>query len=148
LELTVDSSQQTETTRFWSFASSRAVQLFAAATILSLLIVALLGAGGLPFDRPAVATMEMVPNLAIQVVQILIALVVIGVAFLVTRRRAAVDLDARTPERAIAKRETIGLLVYGTVVLVLGGLFGVGMHLHGAIFGPTQDEPITSCCLR
>lgn len=135
----MNTSRQTETTRFWSFTSSRAVQMFAAATILSLLIAAVLGAGGLPFDRPAVGTAEMAPNLIIQIVQIPIALAIIGVAFLITRGRAAVDFDSRTPERAIAKRETIGLLVYGVVVLVVGSRVGLGMHLHGAVFGPTQD---------
>jgi hypothetical protein len=135
----VNASQQTETTRFWSFTSSRAVQIFAAATILSLLIAAVLGAAGLPFHRPAVATGEMVPNLIVQIVQIPIALVIIAVGFLITRGRAAVDFDARTPEAAIAKRETIGLLVYGSVVLVVGSLFGIATHLHGAVFGPTHD---------
>lgn len=81
----------------------------------------------------------MAPNLVMQIVQIPIALVVVGVAFLITRGRAAVNFDARTPQRAIAKAETVGLLVYGTAVLILGSLFGIGMHLHGAIFGQTQD---------
>lgn len=135
----MNTSQHTNTTRFWSFASSRAVQIFAAATILSLIIAAVLGAGGVPFDRPAVATAEMAPNLVMQIVQIPIALVVIGVAFLITRERPPIDFDARTPQRAIAKWETTGLLVYGAVVLILGNFLGVGMHLHGAIFGPTSD---------
>lgn len=135
----MNASQPTETTRFWSFVSSRAVQIFAAGTILSMLVAAVFGAGDLPFDRPAVATAEMAANLIIQIVQIPIALVLIGVAYLITRGRPAVDFDARTPQTAVAKRETIGLLVYGTVILVLGNLFGIGMHLHGAVFGPTQD---------
>ncbi|MGH2375761.1 MAG: hypothetical protein ACRDIC_20110, partial [bacterium] len=32
----------------------------------------------------------------------------------------------------------IWLLVYGVVVLFAGGLNGIGMHLHGAIFGPVR----------
>ena len=128
-----------EAPRFWSFASNRAVQILAAATILSLVVAAVLGAGGFPFDRPAVGTTDRAQNIIGQVVQIVFALVVIGVAFWVTRKRVAVDFDARTPEKAVAKREAIWLLVYGTAVLFVGGLLGIGAHLHGAVFGPTRD---------
>lgn len=132
-------SQQTGAPRFWSFASSRAVQIFAAATILSLLIAAVLGATGLPFDRPAVATAKMGPNLAIQIVQIPIALVIIAVAFFITRGRPAVDFDSRTPDTAVAKRETTWLVAYGIIVTIVGRLFGITAHLHGSVFGPTRS---------
>ena len=132
-------SQRSTTTALWSLASSRAIQIFAAATILALALAFLLGVQGVPFHRPAVPTAEIAPNLFIQIVQILIALVIITVALWITRRRSAVDFDARTPETPIAKRETFGLLAYGAVVLVIGSLFGIGLHLHGAVFGPTQE---------
>ncbi len=128
-----------EAPRFWSFASSRAVQVFAGVTILALIVAAVLGADGFPFDRPAVGTTDRVQNLIGQIVNAVFGLVVIAVAFWVTRKRVAVDFDTRTPEKAIAKREAIWLLVYGTAVLFVGGLFGIGMHLHGAVFGPTRD---------
>lgn len=33
----------------------------------------------------------------------------------------------------------IWLLVYGVLVLFIGGPNGIGQHLHGAIYGPTRD---------
>jgi len=134
-----DQSSSPQAIRFWSFASSRAVHLFAAASIGALVIAAVLGAAGLPFDRPSIATRDMLPNLVVQVVQIPLALAIVALAYFITRGRAAVDFDARTPEAVTAKRETIGLLAYGCVVLVVGHLLGVGMHLHGSIFGPTHE---------
>jgi len=124
---------------FWSFASNRAVQTFAVATILSLVVAVALGVGGFPFDRPAVGTTDRTKNVIMQVVQIVFALVVIAVASWITRKRTAIDFDARTPARAVATREAIALLVYGTVVLFVGGFLGIGMHLHGAVFGPTRE---------
>ena len=135
----MSSSPAAEAPGFWSFTSNRAVQILAAATILSLVAAWLLGAGGFPFDRPAVGIMDQAQNIRIQVVQIVFALLVIAVAFWVTRRREAVDFQSRTPEKAVAKREAIWLLIYGTAVLFVGGLLGIGAHLHGAIFGPTRD---------
>lgn len=81
----------------------------------------------------------MLPNLMTQIMQVLFALVVIGVAFLVTRGRPAVDFAARTPDAATAKREMIGLLVYGAAVFAVGSFFGIGLHLHGSVFGPTHE---------
>lgn len=135
----MSSSPAAEASQFWSFARNRGVQGLMAATILSLVVAAVLGADGLPLDRPAVGTTDPARNIIMQVVQGVFALLVIGVAWLVTRKRSAVDFDSRTPEKAIAKREAIWLLTYGTVVLFVGGLNGIGMHLHGALYGPTRD---------
>lgn len=71
--------------------------------------------------------------------QIFFALLIIGVAFLATRGRPAVDFASRTPEAAVAKREMIGLLVYGGIVFAVGSFFGIGLHLHGSVFGPTDE---------
>lgn len=115
-----------------------AIHLFAGATILSLVIAALLGANGLPFHRPAVGTQELLPNLVTQLMQTLFALILIGIALFVTRGRPAVDFASRTPEVVVAKRETIGLLVYGLVVFAIGSRLGIGLHLHGSVFGATH----------
>lgn len=135
----MNSESATNTRKFWSFASNRAVQVFAAATLVSLLVAAVLGAGGVPFDRPAVGTTDRTQNIVGQVVQIVFALLVVGLAYWLTRKRPKVDFDSRVPEKALAVREAVVLLVYGTAVLLVGNYFGIGMHLHGAIFGPTQE---------
>lgn len=119
--------------------SRRALHVFAAATVVCLAIAAILGGSGLPFHRPAVGTQELVPNLMTQIMQILFALVIIGVALLVTRGRPAVDFASRTPEVAVARRELYGLLAYGIVVFAIGSFFGIGSHLHGSVFGATHE---------
>ncbi len=83
--------------------------------------------------------MDRTANVVGQIGLIVFALVVIAVAWWITRKRPAIDFDARTPARAIAKQEAIALLVYGTIVLSIGGFLGIGMHLHGAVFGPTRE---------
>jgi hypothetical protein len=65
-----------------------------------------------------------------------------AVTVLLTRRRVAPDLATRAPDRATALRETVLLLAYGVLGLVVGyvlaRLFGwnpFGLHLAGSIFG-------------
>lgn len=118
--------------------SFRALHGFAGATVLAFGVALVLGSGGLPFDRPAVGTHELIPNLMTQLMQIAFALIIIGLAFLATRGRPAVDFQARTPGVTAARREMIALLVYGAVVLGVGNAFGIGLHLHGSVFGPTH----------
>lgn len=109
------------------------------AVVLAVVLAVLLGRGGLPFDRPALSTRAVAPNVVSQIVQFVFALVVIFVASRVTRQRRAIDFGRLTPEKHVAKREMIWLLVWGVVVLFAGGLNGIGMHPHGAIYGPTRE---------
>jgi hypothetical protein len=124
---------------FWSFLRNRAVQGFILALLVSVILVVVLGSPSLPFNRPAIRTAAPIANIVTQLMQFVFALFVIAVAFNVTRRREPVDFAARTPEKEIAKQEMLWLLVYGALVLVLGNLNGIGLHLHGAIFGPTRE---------
>jgi len=48
-----------------------------------------------------------------------VALIFIAVAYGLTRRRV-VDVAAHAPEPTVALRETVGLLLYGAVVLIAG----------------------------
>jgi hypothetical protein len=73
-----------------------------------------------------------------------VAFIFIAVAYALTRRRA-VDIVTRAPERALALRETLGLLAYGAIVLIGGVLGGrlaathrIGVHLAGSMFGMTD----------
>jgi hypothetical protein len=69
----------------------------------------------------------------------------IGVIYALTHHRH-VDIGIRAPERSVAVRETIGLLVYGGVVLIAGqfvgrlfGVNGLGLHLSGSMFGLSAE---------
>jgi len=55
------------------------------------------------------------------------------------------DLGTRAPERSIALRETIGLWIYGVIVLGAGRFIGlhyfgagIAMHLNGSLVGATR----------
>jgi hypothetical protein len=69
------------------------------------------------------------------------------VAF-ITRRRPMPDLAARAPaERRVALHETLGLWIYGAIVLVVGrfvGLHyfgaGIALHLNGSLVGATRVQ--------
>ena len=105
-----------------------------------------LGTAGdaLPFDWPG--RDEGAPSVARTLVDVHIAFfevcVLTCVVYLLTRRRARPDLARLAPERHIALRETVLLLVYGAAGLGLGygvaRLFGwhpFGLHLAGTLYG-------------
>ncbi len=142
------SEQQLDTpSRSWLAAllAQRSVQITIAAWVAANLAVPLLAQGHLPFHRPSLhhtpfTTQLLNPNLAILEVLGLIALV-----FALTRRRVVPDVGARAPERAVARQETIWLVLYGIAGL-LGGLIlarilgyhPISFHLTGTLYG-TDD---------
>src|SRR5271169_2442082 len=67
-----------------------------------------------------------------------------GVVYLLTRRRVVPDLAARAPERRIAMRETTILLLYAAVGQAAGWILGPALgyrpfsfHIAGTLFGGT-----------
>lgn len=109
--------------------------------VLAMVAAALLGGATLPFaptgtpQAPAAAVLAGQGNLAV-------ALLLVGVALLVTRNRPRVDLAARAPERAVARRETLWLVGYAVVVTAVGAVLGhatgdyaISLHLPGTIYG-------------
>lgn len=65
-----DLSNESVSVGFWSFLRKRPVQGLVFATLLSVVLVAVLGGRKLPFDRPAIGTTAVIPNLITQLVQI------------------------------------------------------------------------------
>jgi len=97
--------------------------------------------GAIPFDQPALANVPYQMRVGIFIFSMPIALIFISITWALTRRRT-VDIASRAPERAVALRETVGLLIYGAVVLIAGqfvghllGMHGLGLHLTGSMFG-------------
>ena len=128
--------------------SQRSVQIIIGVWIVSILIGYLLGADGLPIDRPNLEGTPIIVQIVILPVIFIVVLlpIFLGVTYFVTRKRTIPDLASRAPERSIARRETLLLLAYGAVMLVLGQIVGriiygegIGFHLHGSIGGPTAD---------
>ncbi|MGI5239917.1 hypothetical protein [Dactylosporangium sp. CA-139066] len=72
----------------------------------------------------------------------------IGVIYLLTRRRAAVDLGARAPERRTAGREVAGVLAYAAAGQLVGAGLGrllgghpISFHLAGTLYGHQHVTP-------
>jgi len=123
---------------------NRIVQLGIVVWILFAAAIPFLARGAVPFDQPGLAAMPYRTRVGFFVVGPLFAFIFIAVTYVVTRRRT-VNIGERSPERAIALRETFGLLVYGAVVLLVAqpvghiiGTHGIGLHLTGSMFG-TSD---------
>src|SRR5215469_5548456 len=119
----------------------RIVQIGISAWILFSIAIPFLARGTIPFDQPDLARVPYVWRVWGEVTGPIFALVLIGVIFALTHSRS-VDVGARAPEKAIARRETFAVLVYGVVVLIGGqlvgralGMHGLGLHLSGSMFG-------------
>ena len=122
--------------------AERSVQLALVGWALASALILVIARGSLPFDRPALAGQ----SVAIQVVAANVALLevfgLMAVAYLLTRHRTRLDIAARAPAPAVARRET--LLLLGYAVLGLVGGFGLGrglgwhpisFHVVGTLYG-------------
>jgi MFS family permease len=110
-------------------------------TIANLAVV-ILARGSLPFDRPAVASMPFVTQVALPTLGFLEIFALMGVVYAITRKRTPPDLAARAPAKATAAFETFGVLVYAMLGQVGGWLLGPALgyrpfsfHIAGTLFG-------------
>jgi hypothetical protein len=120
----------------------RSVQLAAAAWLAGNALVVAVAGDALPFDWPQAAERTPVghlvdANLALAEVFLLTVL-----TYWMTSRRTVPDIAGRAPERAVAARETLFLLLYGAGGLGLGfvlarlaGWHPFALHLAGTIYG-------------
>jgi hypothetical protein len=119
-----------------------AVQVAAALWIVANVAVVLLAGGLLPFDRPAMAGMPFVQQVALPSFGLIEVFALMAVVYVLTGRRAIPDLAARAPERAQAARETILLLGYAGLGQLGGWLVGPALgyrpfsfHIAGTLGG-------------
>jgi hypothetical protein len=83
-----------------------------------------------------------------------LALLIIAVTWLLTRKRSIPDQALRAPDARTSRREVLGLWLYGAAVLVAGRAIGTscfgegfGLHLNGSLFGATRlQTPVEVCC--
>ena len=111
---------------------------------VALLLWVLLNVVAVTLGRDMPMARNAVPFSSIVVVVLLLE---IGVVALLTWRRPWPDLSQRAPERSIALRETLGLWIYGVVVLVAGRVIGmhffgagIALHLNGSLVGATRVQ--------
>lgn len=126
-------------------ARNRIVQIGFAAWVLFAVAIPFLTHGVVPFDQPWVASETYRVRVWGEILSPVFSLVLIGVIYALTHHRH-VDVGLLAPERTVAMRETIGLLLYGGVVLIaaqfVGRLLrvnGLGLHLSGSMFGLSTE---------
>jgi hypothetical protein len=109
------------------------VQLTAAFWVLATIAVFLIvGGGQLPFgERPSLEGVLLAGEVINGWANVGVALILIGVTYLVTKSRDAPDMAARAPERSAAFAETAGLVGYGVLVQFGGLLLGRAVGEHG-----------------
>jgi hypothetical protein len=119
-----------------------AVQIAAAVWIVANVAAILLAGGLLPFDRPAMAGMPFVQQVALPSFGLIEVFALMAVVYVLTGRRVIPDLAARAPERAQAARETTLLLGYAGLGQLGGWLIGPALgyrpfsfHIAGTLVG-------------
>ena len=123
-------------------ARHRGVQFAAALWICGYGVVLWLADGSLPFDRPAVARLPFALQMAAPSITLIEIFILMGLVFLLTRRRFIPDMAARAPARRAALRETILVLSYAALGEVGGWIVGPALgyrpfsfHIAGSVFG-------------
>ncbi|MBE3015831.1 hypothetical protein IL992_42710 [Microbispora sp. NEAU-D428] len=124
----------------------RSVRLAALGWLSGNVLVLALAEDALPFDWPAATTRTPAEHLIETNLALAEVFLLTGLTWWLTRRRALPDLAERAPERSIAARETLCLVLYGAAGLALGfvlarlaGWHPFGLHLAGSIYG-THDH--------
>jgi hypothetical protein len=112
--------------------------------LVNIALVAL-GGGHLPFHA---STLAMPPTLGVIAqtdAMFLEVFVLMGLVWLLTRRRTVPDIADRAPHRAVAARETAYTIGYGVLAMVGGYLLGrvlgfnaLGFHLDGMVIRTGQ----------
>lgn len=134
---------------WWWLLRQRSVQVTLAGwLLLTLAVLPLAGFSNLPFDRPSLAGQSVTLQFVNAESNLVLALMIIALALVVTRRRVVPDLAARVGSRQIAVAKVSALVVYGVLIQAFGVLVGktIGMapisaHMPGSIYA--VREPIT-----
>jgi hypothetical protein len=126
---------------FRAILSHRGVQATITLWVIGYVLVVLIAGGSLPFDRPAVAALPFALQLAAPSITLIEILVLMGLVFLLTRRRVIPDIASRAPHRQLALRETLLLIGYAALGQVGGWILGPALgyrafsfHIAGTVF--------------
>jgi hypothetical protein len=130
-------------------ANHRGVQTMTLLWVAGTIVALWLASGSLPFDRPAVARLPFIFQMAAPTIGLIEIFGLMAVVLLLTRARAIPDMAARAPERRIALRETGVVLAYAALGQVGGWIVGPALgyrpfsfHVAGTVFGCTvTPEP-------
>ena len=120
----------------------RSVQIATLAVAASYLYVYLVSDEKIDLQQPLFADYTTLDQLGAMFFTVLIMpLIYMAITYLITRERD-VDIADRAPERGVAKKEVIWLIIYGVIALSVGQIIGraiwgegIGLHLHGTLYG-------------
>ncbi|MFI6677421.1 hypothetical protein [Kribbella sp. NPDC050470] len=120
----------------------RSVRLAVLGWIAANALVFAVAGDRLPFDWPTAAARTPVGHLVDANLALVEVLLLTALVWRLTRKRTVPNLADRAPERSVAARETLLLLLYGAAGLGLGfilarlaGWHPFGLHLAGSIYG-------------
>lgn len=137
-----------------TIARHRGVHIAVVMWFAGYLIALWLAHGSLPFDRPAVARLPFVVQMAMPTAGMIEIFILMGLAFLLTRTRTIPDMAARAPERRAALRETVGVLSYAALGQVGGWVVGPALgyrpfsfHIAGTVFGCSVPPARAEVCV-
>jgi len=135
-------------------ATHRGVQAAIVLWISAHLLVLWLADGALPFDRPAVANLPFAVQMATPSLGMIDIFMLMGVTFFMTSDRVIPDIAARAPDRTIARRETVAVLVYAGLGQLGGWIVGPALgfrafsfHVAGTVFGCSVPPSRAEVCL-
>ncbi|MBO3101092.1 hypothetical protein [Cellulomonas fengjieae] len=124
-----------------ALARQRSVQVTAVLWVTANVLVLLLAGRDLPFDWPGVPGTS-VDHVIGTNLALLTGLALMVLVCALTRRRDRPDLTARAPDLATTRRETVLLVAYGVLALMVGFALGralgwhpFGLHLAGSVVG-------------
>lgn len=127
--------------------SRRSVQILLAAWAIATIATVAIAGGSLPFDRPQLEASPFASQVGFGWINLAGSLLLVGIAYLVTRNRAVPNLAARIPAGVVVA-ETALLIGYGILVqlggLVLGRAIGdhpISLHLPGTLYG--ASDPVS-----
>ncbi len=120
----------------------RSVQLAALGWLAGNAVVLAVAGERLPFDWPSLAPQGPLGHLVDANLALAEVILLGALTYWLTRKRNVPNLADRAPERSVAARETLLLLLYGATGLGLGfvlarlaGWHPFGLHLAGSIYG-------------
>lgn len=124
----------------------RSVQIVIAAWVVANVLIQVIARGRLPFDRPSLADMSFGQQILVANALIVEIVVLMVIAYALTRRRAIPDMATRAPAPALARRETLLLVGYGVLAQFTGLLLGealgwgaISFHLVGTMYGTHKN---------
>jgi hypothetical protein len=123
-------------------ASHRGAQTTLVLWIAGSVVALWLARGSLPFDRPAVAGLPFLLQMAAPSLGMMQIFLLMLLVFVLTRKRTVPDMANRAPERRVALRETVLVLAYAAIGQIGGWILGAALgyrpfsfHIAGTVFG-------------